>query len=847
MNFHHLSNDEKITPAFGFSIECFCHRFLTHYKKNHLKNAEVIFSSSLNIKFFGILLLLIFFPLLINGQSNCLEGCNYTYILDGEKKSFNYQLIVSDDSDISFLDGKYLINSNGKSSIKTKLVFDEFPENLTLLFSKKWNSNKKRINVKYSCRKIKKSDAIKEVTIFFEDFNELSNGVIHFAISKDNLSCNDIASNNSLPFTFTFSEEIFKKYLFQEDKKAVVDTIENNEITTTASTDSSLEETIKTEQLLDTPVIALKEKIVDTIGKETVVVDRPVPDTSTNENDTFASINPPTTPPPPVVEIEAEKPLVVVPKKTAEDKLWSKTKRENSLEAFSAFKSKYPNSRKYGKLVERAITKKRKEIAQQSEIDIEYPFKEIENGYAINLKNVFNLQVDTILHSEATYSIKKQASKNEFISTLFITNIEKNKNIEVKLSDSEKPDSVRFISIPLGNNLEVLPISYNEDSSKIQKIEFKEGQKPYTIYFIKDGITLKRQQVNTNFWTPEPEYFEQHNLIGDIQFKISDSRQSVPYTNKDWSVNIPEKPDLKPYWLGGLALLLTMLVFIYPQMKEARKKRNRNQYKAKRSDQLQTHIEKVNLHKEKFTSDIQEIIEEGGNEFVVKKSVQNMNKAKLGIQVIGIKRAASKAKKYLNEKLLYKIINQEIVFEFDARVLWEDTMISSVYFTQKSIRNLDAFLQAENLNPIQEKDDQIPEIGGILLGRPFLIKKQNTYKVLVDEFVPIDPEYNDRYQLQFSAQSMARDLGNIQEKFPDLMLVGWFHTHPGHGLFLSRPDLRIHDSFFKESYQFAMEIDSMSPRLDTGFFTRMKNGKVNNRKNLITDTQWYSWLDADLK
>jgi len=290
-----------------------------------------------------------------------------------------------------------------------------------------------------------------------------------------------------------------------------------------------------------------------------------------------------------------------------------------------------------------------------------------------------------------------------------------------------------------------------------------------------------------------------------------------------------------------------MLVFIYPQMKEARKKRNRNQYKAKRSDQLQNHIEKVNLHKEKFTSDIQEIIEEGGNEFVVKKPIENMNKAKSGIQVIGIKRAASKAKKYLNEKLLYKIINQEIVFEFDARVLWEDTMISSVYFTQKSIRNLDAFLQAENLNPIQEKDDQIPEIGGILLGRPFLIKKQNTYKVLVDEFVPIDPEYNDRYQLQFSAQSMARDLGNIQEKFPDLMLVGWFHTHPGHGLFLSRPDLRIHDSFFKESYQFAMEIDSMSPRLDTGFFTRMKNGKVNNRKNLITDTQWYSWLDADLK
>lgn len=803
------------------------------------------------VKSFGFLCLIICFPWLLTGQSSdCLKGCTYTYTLEGKKNSFNYQLIASGDTEISFLDGKYLINANEKKSIKAKLEFSDLPENITLLFSKKWNTNKKVI-IKYGCRKIEKNDAVRDATIFFEDFNELSNGKINFAISEGNSSCNDIEPNSSLIFVFTFNKEIFKENLYEKKEKADKNKIEEKEILTIPPVETLKEESIKIEPELDTPSpisIDEKEKPLDSAIRETSVDETAAKDTSINDNESITLILPKDASSP-SKEVKEVKPPVSAPKKTAEDRLWSKTKQENSLKAYLAFETKYPNSRKYGKRVKKEIAKKRKELAQQSQIVIEYPIKEVKDGYVINLKNVFNLKVkvDTILHSEATSRVIKQDSIEEFISTLYITNIEKGKNIEVKVSDSEKPAGVQSITIPLGNNLEVKSIAYNEDSSRIQKIEFSKGQPPYTIYFIKDGIMFKRQQVDNNIWMPEPAYFEQHNLIGDIQFKISDTRQPVPYTNRDWIIKIPEQPDFRPYWLGGIVLLLTMLVLIYPRIKEARKKRNRERYKANRANQLQSHLDKVNLQKEKFASESIAPIEEGGNEFVVKKPIKSMSKGKSNIQVIGIKRAASKAKKYLDEKLLYKVINQEIVFEFDTGVLWQDTMVSSVFFTQKSIGNLDAFLQAENLNPIQENDDQIPEIGGILLGRPFLIKKHNTYKVLVDEFVPIDPEYNDRYQLQFSAHSMARDLGNIQEKFPDLMLVGWFHTHPGHGLFLSRPDLRIHDSFFKEPYQFAMEIDSISARLDTGFFTRMKNGKVNNRKNLIQNIQWYSWLDAELK
>jgi len=214
------------------------------------------------------------------------------------------------------------------------------------------------------------------------------------------------------------------------------------------------------------------------------------------------------------------------------------------------------------------------------------------------------------------------------------------------------------------------------------------------------------------------------------------------------------------------------------------------------------------------------------------------------IRITGLKKAASKIEKYTDEKILNKLLQQEIIFEFDTTILWANTMISSILFTEKSIKTLDTFLKEQNLKPITEQDGEIPEIGGILLGRPFFSKKRGQYRVLVEEFVPISPEYNDKYKLTFSTHSLSKDLGDIQDQFSEIALIGWFHTHPGHGLFLSRPDLNIHDSFFKELYQFAMEIDSLSTRLDTGFFTRRKDGKVNNRKDLITST-WYSWLDAD--
>lgn len=62
----------------------------------------------------------------------------------------------------------------------------------------------------------------------------------------------------------------------------------------------------------------------------------------------------------------------------------------------------------------------------------------------------------------------------------------------------------------------------------------------------------------------------------------------------------------------------------------------------------------------------------------------------------------------------------------------------------------------------------------------------------------------------------------------ELAVVGWHHTHPGYGLFLSQHDLFIHRNFFDAPWQIALVVDPVADALaifawhgdevrDTGF------------------------------
>ena len=183
---------------------------------------------------------------------------------------------------------------------------------------------------------------------------------------------------------------------------------------------------------------------------------------------------------------------------------------------------------------------------------------------------------------------------------------------------------------------------------------------------------------------------------------------------------------------------------------------------------------------------------------------------------------------------------------------WASSMITELYLGAEAVERLDEFLHRENVDKIVatgsererlgwERNESVPEIGGMLMGQFKRVKGALTYRVSIEKFVPLEAKYQSVTKVEIDPMSLARDLGDAQDENPDLIVVGWFHTHPGHGLFLSRPDLEIHYSHFYRPYHLAMEIDSLSERLDTGFFTYLPSGHMNNSATLRPDTSWFSW------
>lgn len=99
------------------------------------------------------------------------------------------------------------------------------------------------------------------------------------------------------------------------------------------------------------------------------------------------------------------------------------------------------------------------------------------------------------------------------------------------------------------------------------------------------------------------------------------------------------------------------------------------------------------------------------------------------------------------------------------------------------------------------------EHGGFLIGKKRELKSAEQYEVLVERFVPIRQK-EDASRLvitQEHVQTVERALkeGRLEEE-----IVGWAHTHPGFGVFLSNFDQKQHLRFFPEPWQIAYVMDN---------------------------------------
>lgn len=114
------------------------------------------------------------------------------------------------------------------------------------------------------------------------------------------------------------------------------------------------------------------------------------------------------------------------------------------------------------------------------------------------------------------------------------------------------------------------------------------------------------------------------------------------------------------------------------------------------------------------------------------------------------------------------------------------------------------------------------ETGGFLLGGVY--KDRSTY-VEISRFLPAKQTDSAFASLTFTHDTWSNLNRQISQEFENETVVGWHHTHPGFGIFLSRHDLFIHRNFFSQPWQIAMVVDPR--RQELGFFSWMGNEIVN--------------------
>ena len=107
------------------------------------------------------------------------------------------------------------------------------------------------------------------------------------------------------------------------------------------------------------------------------------------------------------------------------------------------------------------------------------------------------------------------------------------------------------------------------------------------------------------------------------------------------------------------------------------------------------------------------------------------------------------------------------------------------------------------------------ELGGVLLGDQFIDAEGRPFVVVRDSLRAEHYEAT-RGSFKFTHETWEA-ITRQREQFPDkFAIVGWYHTHPGWGVFLSDMDMFICEHFFNQSLDVALVIDPV--RDDRGWF-----------------------------
>ncbi len=147
-----------------------------------------------------------------------------------------------------------------------------------------------------------------------------------------------------------------------------------------------------------------------------------------------------------------------------------------------------------------------------------------------------------------------------------------------------------------------------------------------------------------------------------------------------------------------------------------------------------------------------------------------------------------------------------------------DTPAVSVFITQRAFVRVCA----------QAGSDLENEVGGVLAGKWRLDANSGETFVVVEGVLPAPHTRHGSNFVTFTQNSLVALNDALEERYPGKQMVGWYHTHPHMGVFLSSYDTWLHEHFFPEMWQVALVIDPHAQ--EAGFFVRSQDGSLDPRR-----------------
>jgi proteasome lid subunit RPN8/RPN11 len=119
-----------------------------------------------------------------------------------------------------------------------------------------------------------------------------------------------------------------------------------------------------------------------------------------------------------------------------------------------------------------------------------------------------------------------------------------------------------------------------------------------------------------------------------------------------------------------------------------------------------------------------------------------------------------------------------------------------IYIEKTALEGLEQHLSSDKNN----------ELGGVLTGYNCKLHSGESF-IVIRNYIKAGFTNSSVSRLTFTHKTWEQINNELENKYPDEIILGWYHSHPGHSVFLSDYDVFIQKNFFNLEFMVAYVFD----------------------------------------